>query len=338
MRTLRGLLSVVLVGLLPATAAVAEQPYWICVDAQFNKSVQDQPCAYAPEAPPSGPVTVAPGAVEEPLAAVDKKPSAKPRTSELDAMAWWQQQYGRGVKAIEQRGGVEGLLRNPWLYFGLGAIALLWVLRWAWVSGLPRLRARRLEREASAQPDAYRSALLSQSLQAAAKPAESAARLLEQQPAQPTRWTPELLRTLGPEQFTQLCLRLWQTRGLRAEREPGSVGDTVILLRHPARSEGLHGVVLSIQRRDGALGPSVVRELIGLMSEHACDYGALMTPGEFSTEARNAVRGRSIELKGWMTLMTELEALPDDARAALLGEVLAQARSTAGPAQEMLRP
>lgn len=336
MRTLRGILFVVIVGVLPTMRAVAEQPYWICVDSQFKKSVQDQPCAYAPEAPPSGPVTVAPGAVEEPLA-VDKKPSAKPRTSELDAMAWWQQQYTRGVKAIEKRGGIEGLLRSPWLHFGLGAIVLLWMLRWASVSGLPLLRARRLEREASAQPDAYRSALLSQSLQAAAKPAEAAARLLELQPAPPTRWTPELLRTLAPEQFTHLCLRLWQMRGLRAEREPGSVGDTVILLRHPARSEGLHGVVLSIQRRDGALGPSVVRELVGLMSEHACDYGALMTPGEFSTEARNAVRGRSIELKGWMTLMTELEALPDDARAALLGEVLARACSTAGPAQEMLR-
>lgn len=323
---------------LPATGALAQQPYWICVDSQFKKSVQDHPCAYAPEAPPSGPVTVAPGVVEEPLVAAEKKPSAKPRTSELDASDWWTQQYTRGLKAIEQRGGVEGLLRNPWLYFGLGAITLLWMLRWAWVSGLPRLRARRLEREASAQPDAYRQAF-GQRLQTVANPAAPAPRLPELQPAQPTRWTPELLRTLAPDQFTHLCLRLWQMRGLRAERETGGgAGDAVILLRHPARSEGLHGVVLSIQRRDGALEPSVVRELIGLMTEQACDYGALMTPGEFSPEARNAVRGRSIELKGWMTLMTELEALPDDTRAALLGEVLARPRSTAGPAQEMLRP
>lgn len=329
---MRVAVSVFVAGLGLASAAHAEQPYWICVDAQFNKSVQDHPCAYAPEAAPSGPVSVAPATEEK--AAAPAKAAPRPKSAELDSTVWWTRQFARAQRAFEDRGGFEALWRNPWLHYGAGLLVLLLIARWWFREGLPRLRARRREREAGAQPDAYKQAF-GQRLQA--KPAAAPApRLPEVQPARPTRWTPELLRTLTNAQFTQLCLRLWQLRGLRAEREPGGQGDAVILLRHPARSDILHGVVLAVTRRDEALGPGAVRELLGLMSHHGCAYGALMTPGEFNTEARNFVHGRSMELKGWMTLMTELDALPDDTRAALLVEVLSAARLATDAPREML--
>lgn len=335
---MRAAFLLLLAGLMPAMLARADQPFWICVDAQFNKTVQDTPCAYAPEAPPSGSAAaVVPERAQGSVPAVRTPPSAsrsKSKSAEFDPGDWWQHQWKRAQKLIEDRGGFGALLRNPWVYAAAGLIVLLLTLRWASRELLPRWRERRREREASAQPDAYRHAhgqdpRSKKKQPAAASPPDLA-------PERPTRWTHEVLRSLSAPQFAQLCSRLWQLRGLQVEPD-GREGDA-LLLRRAVGTRDLHGVVLIRGAGTEPLGSRAVRELLGLMSHHGCDYGVLMTSGEFNTEARNFVRGKSMELKGWMTLMTELDALADAPRTALLAEIFGGERPPSALTGAMLAP
>lgn len=296
-----------------SASAAAQQAYWICRDEAGRKQIQDKACAEAPNAPPTG---VAHGVMSVPAlksAAPDPR-EGREATSESDTGAWWSHQFARGRAALESAIAPGGLLRHPWLHIGVGLLALLWIGVWAGRRLRDRLRTRRLEQAASAQPDPYRRALRDIVVTPAASAPRAQAMSLE--PAVPTHWSAAVLRALDPAAFTLLARRLWQVRGLRVD----DASDQPLLLRHPANPQQLHGVALC--RGGGTQGVAAVRELFGLMQHHGCEYGAVMSSGEFDVEARDFVRGKHIELKGWSTLMTEIEALSDEQRASLLAEVV----------------
>lgn len=232
-------------------------------------------------------------------------------------MGWWQAQWQRLRDRWLNAETVTDVLSHRFVHIGVGVLVLIGLAIWAWRTWVPRWRQRTVEREASAQPDPYRKALrdivVTPSATAPRAPVERV------EPEAPTRWSPQVLRALSDAQFTAFALRLWRLRGLHAE---GGEGGAPVLLRHPANLQALHGVVLCRRDTGEPQGPAVVRELYGLIAHHGCAYGAVLTPGEFNAEARDFVRGKNMELKGWSTLMTEVEALSDEQRTGLLAEVL----------------
>lgn len=289
-------------------SAGAEQAYWTCRDEMGRKQIQDRPCAEAPDAAPTG---IARPANTVPALKPERVEASSSTATEADTGQWWSQQFQRLRERVMQAGGEGGVLRHPWVHLGAGVLVLLALLVWVLRRVLPKLRERKLVQAATAQPDPYRRALSGVDLAPAATAPRERAMTLEEAP---THWSPELMRKLGKAQFALLARRLWQLRGLKVE------GDDPLLLRYPANLQALHGAVLC--RPAESQGAAAARELFGLMQHHRCEYGAVMSPGEFDIEARDFVRGKNIELKGWATLMTEVEALSEEQRATLLVEVL----------------
>lgn len=308
----------VLAGMTAAAGTRADSPYWVCVDESGRKSVQDEACSYAPDAPPSG-RTVVPRPQEK----GERKVGPPVRERGMDVGAYWS-------RSLRKLFGVSDVLPRRSIYIGLGVLgtAVLGALLWRELRRM--LRQRRIERAGRAEPDRYKAAfggMVHEAEVQAAKVAEAAPPKAEV----PTRWTPTVLRDLTPIQFGALCQRLWLARGMRAESSPGKrLGDTIILLRHPAQVGQLHGVVLCRTRHAGMLGWDAAQDVSDLMQLRGCEYGALMSPGEFDLAARDYVRGKQIELKGMVTLMAELDALTDERRAYLLRYVItADAAATA---------
>lgn len=322
-RFLLGVLAALLcVGMI--SPARADQPYWVCVDESGAKTVQDQACAYAPDAPPSGRAVVPRPATQD-----GRRVGVPAQERGMDVGAYWRRTLGRLFGLPDAAMSAQS---RRSLYIGLGVVGLVVLGGLLWRELRRLARQRGIERAARAEPDHYQAAfseIVHEAELQVAKVAETA----PPPPEVPTRWTPTVLRELTPAQFGALCLRLWQMRGMRAESSPGKrLGDTIIVLRHPAQAEQIHGVVLCRARRAEMLGWDAAQDVSDLMQLRGCAYGALMSPGDFDLGARDYVRGRQIELKGALTLMAELDALTDDRRTFLLRHVIMAGAAAAGGA------
>lgn len=330
-----------LAALLAGSVQAAGLPYWVCVDGKGQQRVQDQACADAPYAPPAGHVPM-PGEPES------GDEAATQADAELDTLAFWKH---RGAQAwqwvlelrrdLRQSERFQAAIRSPWLWGGLAVLVLVFVLIRLLRVALDRFREWRFMRgerqRARSRPKAAVEPVVAADADRRPAPAPETARASAVQVAERSaadRFSPELLRKLSREQFNEFCLRLWRMQGLRAANDPGTrLSDhPVVLLQKPAAPKKPHGVALCIAAPKGALGAEVVDELLSLMKVRGCPYGAVMTPGEFTMEARDRVRGRSIELKGSITLMIEVEALADRQRRGLLDAVTAIAETQAAQA------
>ncbi len=329
----------------------AELPYWICTSESGSRAVQDHPCANDPDAPPTGQVT-------EDKESEKERPAASRDETTADPLGIWKNQWRRFVDKLDRAGaGLAGKmpslaplidsLKRPWLWLGLCALIALWLLvrlsrRLLWA-----YRSWRYRRRPSAWTDHYAQRPLESKPRRASTSAEKKVRKapsVEQTvpavaeieaPAVvgdsasilgPDRFTPALLQKFETAQFGEMCVRLWRMRGLRAAYDPDKdlSKHTLILLQRPAEPRKPYGIAMCICNPKDALGAETVNELIRLMKLRRCEYGAIMTPGEFSAEARDQVRGKNIELKGSITLMIELEALSDRQRKNLLAVVTSE--------------
>lgn len=298
--------------------AVAQQPYWICVDDQGRRTVQDAACREAPDAPPTGvarPALSVPAVGGSPAAPA--KAASAPARRDVDPETWWAVQFQRWAGPLAEPDAWKRGALHPALHIGLGVVAVLLLGAWLLRRVLPRLRRQRELQAAQSQPDPYRQAVQNLTVEPSPTAPRSAALSVEDD--RPLTWTPERIERLRPEAFARLCLRLCQLRGHRAQ----AVSEDVILLRQASAPEVLHGVVLC---RSADAGPGAVRELFGLMQHHGCPYGAVMSAADFGIQAREFARGKNVELKGRTTLMTEIEALGDAQRSTLLAEVLRKPR------------
>ena len=323
---MRRWLAAVLLGLICPASGASDLPYWVCPGEDGVEQVQDEPCADAPDAPPAGRVRVDGAQAEE--------------AGGITTWSFWRKQIRAAVaqaKAWVEQGResprVQSLIHNPWLWIGFAAFLLLlavfWLIRGAFRAlyewrDLRRARAvmnRTVELPAAKPANAGENTEPASPAPApVAPPAGSAA----QAPLTADRFSAELLGKLDLERFSELCLRLWRMQGLRAAYDPGEpLSDyPTILMQKPAAPKKPYGVCLCVPRQGEGIGAGAVNELLSVMKERHCSYGSIMTPGEITMEARDRARGKSVELKGAITLMIEIEGLSDRQRRALLDVVV----------------
>lgn len=328
---MRRLALLLLFALTPNFGHAEGLPYWVCTDSDGAPLVQDKPCADAPNAPPAG--FVEPGAGE-----ARGDPQSAPAT-DLTSWPYWRYQLSRALdqtQALIQRGRespqVQQFIHDPRLWLGFGAFLLLllvfWLIRGMWRACYDWWDLRRARR---AMQGSYEKANAAPAAETPEKPDAESAKVspaLNSPKAgarlNSDRFSPELLAELDHQQFAELCLRLWRMQGLRAAFDPGEkISDyATILMQKPAAPKKPYGVCLCVPRDEEGLGASVVTELLSVMKERHCSYGSIMTAGEFTMEARDQARGKTLELKGAITLMIEIEGLTDRQRRALLDVVV----------------
>ena len=284
-----------------------ERPFWVCLDLQQRKNIQVEPCDYAPDEPASGSRPI-----QRPREQDPQPRSRVTRAEPINAMEYWP----RLLRTLDRQYELREIL---WTV----PAKLLYALFIAFVAGLylwkrmwPRIQRRRLYDAAKATRDPSKSAM-EDFLRRRVAAGEDTLMLTSDQ--RPLHWTPELLRSLPLERFTYLCQRLWQLRGLDARIVPipDRREDSLIILRHPAAPDRDYGVAWCRARMRESVGPGLVNDLRLEMDARGCDYGALMCASDLNIGARDAVRGTSIELKGVVTLMIEIDALADHDRASL---------------------
>ena len=288
-------------------AAQDQRPFWVCLDPQQRKNIQDEPCDYAPDEPASGSRPI-----QRPRGQ-DLQPRSRVTQSEpINPTEYWP----RLLRALDRQYGLREILWGmpaKLLYASLIAFA---AAVYFWKRSWPRIQRRRLYDAAKAKRGPHKSSM-EDFLRRKVAAGDDAHVLASDQ--RPLHWTPELLRSLPLERFTYLCQRLWQLRGLDAEivQVADRREDSLIALRHPAVPDRYYGVAWCRARLRESVGPGLVNDLRLEMDARGCDYGAVMCPSDFNVGARDAVRGTSIELKGAMTLIIEIDALPDHDRASL---------------------
>lgn len=303
---------------LTVTAVAAGQPYWICRGADGARLVQDQACAEAPDASPSG-VASDPMSVPALLPQTEARSTAagSRRADEFDALDYWQAQ---GQRIRLWAGDVErwrGWLARPWVWALAGTLLVLVLLPLVRRRVWPVWQQRRIERAALRQADPYRKVMRERVLSARTLPEvpNNAPAL----PPRPAHWSMAAIGALPAPAFETLCTQLWRWRGLSVEVVLRTESALCFGLRRGSDPEHLHGLVWC--QTAGNAGAAAVRELFGLMHHHGCERGALMSQGDFDAGARDFARGKRVELKGVLTLATEIEALTEGQRRNLLDAV-----------------
>lgn len=302
-------------------AVQAQQPYWICVDEGGARAVQDQPCADAPDAPPSGigtsPMTVPALAAEADVDTAD----TRPREDGIDSLGYWKRRAQRVGSVI---GDVERWriwLAQRWVWMAAGVLLGLLLIRALWRRAWPAWQQRRIERAALGRPDPYRRVL---------RERVRSAQTLVQEPSmqarapRPQQWSMQVIRALDNAQFESLCRQLWRWRGLRVELDQRTDSAVCLTLRRGVQADRLHGLVWCHLGAESTLGAAPVRELFGLMHHLGSPHGAIATRGDFDAQARDFARGKAIEFKGALTLVTEIEALTEGQRSNLLDAVFGE--------------
>ncbi len=334
--------SLALLALIYALSARADLPYWVCIAEDGAHSVQDRPCADSPNMPPSG-YAIVQQKKSKAVAGPAQGDTILAEHAESLSMSWFArlEKWGIDVDGIRARAPtqaeIKAFLLTPWPWLGLGALLALWLL----VKITRGIAKAVSDWRYSRRKKKWRSSNASTDTPVDEKPAEFVAVSVTQMqnalpsidagPSEarrgPSRFSPTLLRKLKPEQFGEFCLRLWRMRGLRAAYDPEKHKSRLplILLQRPAEPRKPYGIALCVPEPKAPLGAEIVMELIQLMELRRCSYGAVMTPGEFTSEARDKVRGSKIELKGSITLMIELESLAERQRRSLLEILLAEA-------------
>ena len=123
----------------------------------------------------------------------------------------------------------------------------------------------------------------------------------------------QLLQSMEPSQFERLCQRVLRSSGFSEVKVTGKSGDGGIDGHGILLLQGIISVPVAFQskRYRGSVGPSIVREFRGSLSQHF-QRGILITTGTFTPEARKEATREDrvfIDLIDGDTLLDRLKGL-----------------------------
>lgn len=138
----------------------------------------------------------------------------------------------------------------------------------------------------------------------------------------PKAWSLELIRSLGPKRFDELCGGLWNAEGYRTEVAGSEAKGSIAIRYFNADDPGrLIGIIQCHSGSGEPVGIGYVRELYGNIAEARAVQGVLATALEFTADASVYAGGKPIELVDGGMLLKRLQALPQDRRSALLRQI-----------------
>lgn len=140
--------------------------------------------------------------------------------------------------------------------------------------------------------------------------------------ARPTEWTAALLRVLEGKRFNEVCEGVWKANGYIASGTgigPGSDGVDMIIA-DPLNPDRVFAVA-QCKASSEPVGVELVRALWGAKDHFGSQRAIFYSVSGFSTEASNFAAGKHLKLVSADELLTQLQALPEAQRAALLQHV-----------------
>ncbi len=264
----------------------AGQTYWVCDDAQGNPTAQDHPCD--PADPAKNRREARPNVVPAPNAAAEALSN---------------------VRSSARQAATRAPALSPDLIKGIagfGVIALLVLV----AMGIRSLFRRRAGGDVN---DAMRIAGLAEP-----EPATPLTFL-----RRPKAWGLPLIRSLGVQRFVELCASLWAAEGYRTE-SCNSDEQSGFHIRFFDADEA--GKPLGIIRCKSGLvepvGINDARELYARIADTGAKQGILVTRSDFTADAQVYAGGKPIELIDGAMLLRRLQALPKEAGASLLRQIV----------------
>jgi len=137
----------------------------------------------------------------------------------------------------------------------------------------------------------------------------------------PTAFTPELLSALEWRRFEILVTLFFQKTGYQAQRNRvGADGGVDIVICHPGELQP-SGYVQCKAWHVYTVGVKPIRELFGVMAADKIPHGFFVTVGNFTSEAVEFARGKSLILVNGTDLLKDLNGLPFATRCAIIDEI-----------------
>lgn len=272
--------------------------YWVCTDANGQKTAQDHPCPT-----PTGPSPAVQAAVEAAESTAHPAPlsdSHVPPSTASAAVA----QTPATPKANPYTPIIQTVTK------GFGSLAIAAATGIAALALLRFLLARRREPRS-----ASRTSRNSHAPQPHAAPA-TASEL-------PIEWSLELLFSLEWRRFELLCERLWAVQGYSARNTGvGADGGVDVVIANPDDA-ARPLAVLQCKAWIEPVGVEPVRALWGARDHFKAASAVFYATAGFHREAQHFATGKALRLIDGKKLLEQLLALPQETRIALLKEITA---------------
>lgn len=136
--------------------------------------------------------------------------------------------------------------------------------------------------------------------------------------ADPSRWSPELLRALEWKRFEEVCAGLFEHLGFTTKTATtGADGGVDIHLFRPPAEQAV-AIVQCKARTSSKVGVRVARELHGVMASMHIAEGILATSSTFSDDAREYAKANHIDLMDADRILQAIATLTGAQQASLL--------------------
>lgn len=134
----------------------------------------------------------------------------------------------------------------------------------------------------------------------------------------PTQWSMELLRQIEWKRIEELTAAFFREQGFRAEtiRAGADGGVDVRLYRIDAPDPD--AIIQCKAWNSQRVGVKPVRELLGVMAHEGVSSGYFLTTGDYTAEAVEFAKGKTLRLISGEVLLEKIRALPDEAQQRLL--------------------
>jgi restriction system protein len=140
-------------------------------------------------------------------------------------------------------------------------------------------------------------------------------------------FTPELLSALEWRSFEKLVALFFQKTGYDARRSRvGADGGVDIIIRHPGEFQP-SGYV-QCKALNSAVGVKLMREFFGVMVSDKIPHGFFVTTSDFTFDAIEFARGKSLVLVNGADLLKDLNGLPEPTRCAIITEITSEDYTT----------
>ena len=122
----------------------------------------------------------------------------------------------------------------------------------------------------------------------------------------PDRWSLELLRAIDWKRFEEVCAEYFRVCGFHATtKSHGPDGGIDVILYAPQDKSNVVNVVQCKQWKR-QVGPKLLRELLGVMTDMKVNRGTFVTSSTFNDEARRIARENKIHLVDGQALLDQI--------------------------------
>jgi restriction system protein len=136
----------------------------------------------------------------------------------------------------------------------------------------------------------------------------------------PKEWTLKLIQDLEWKRFEELCIAIYNERGMRAETtELGADGGIDIKLYQADSKEP--SAIAQCKAWKGKVGVKPIREFLGVMTHEKISKGFYLTPSSFTDEAKEIAKANGLTLFSGDLILMMLKRLSKESQDKLYASI-----------------